>query len=105
MAALSDMLVHMHAHGDLGLAAAACQHILLTLPNVAAGSQQTAAMLDGDILAEPIPIATGPRWGRIEALGLGVEVDTERLKIAHERYLSDGEFRPYGDRFDSPPRR
>ena len=30
-----------------------------------------------DILTERLPIADGPKWGRIEAPGLGVEVDED----------------------------
>src|SRR5262249_4185428 len=55
-----------HTHGELGLAAAACHHVVLTLPNATDGHQQTAYMMEHDILSEPIPLATGPRWGTIE---------------------------------------
>ena len=30
-------------------------------------------MMAGDVLAEPLPIASGPRWGVPEGVGLGVE--------------------------------
>ena len=60
-----------HTHGELGLAAAAAHHLLLTLPGLTDGSQQTAAIMAGDILTEPLPIATGPSWGLIERPGLG----------------------------------
>ncbi len=53
----------------------------------------------GDILKEPIPIAEGPRWGRIEGPGLGVDVDEDKVMEAHQTYLSEGVFPPYGDRF------
>ncbi len=81
-----------HTHGEYGLAAAASQHVLLTLPNAAVGHQQTAQMMQDDILAEPVPIATGPSWGRIEAPGLGVTVDEAKLKHYHEAYLRQGEY-------------
>lgn len=29
--------------------------------------------------SEPPPIATGPKWGRIDAPGLGVEIDEAKL--------------------------
>jgi glucarate dehydratase len=99
MAALNDIQVHKHTHGELGLAAAACQHLLLTLPNIALGNQQTARLLAHDILTEPVPIAQGPRWGRIERPGLGYDVDEAALRAAHERWRRDGDFKPYGDRF------
>ena len=68
---------------------------MLTLPNAVDGNQQTASVLDGDILKEPIPIATGPKWGRIEKPGIGVEVDEQRLMQAHEAFRRDGQFIPY----------
>jgi glucarate dehydratase len=92
---LKGQLVCKHTHGELGVAAAAAQHVMLTLPNAVDGNQQTAAVMEGDILKQPIPIASGPKWGRIEKPGLGVEVDEERLALAHEAYLRDGQFIPY----------
>ena len=52
-----------HTHGELGIAAAAGQHVLLAIPNAIDGAQQTAAIMADDILTRPSPIATGPRWG------------------------------------------
>ena len=90
-----------HTHGELGLAAAAGQHLMLALPNACDGHQQTAQLMADDILTEPLPIATGPKWGRIEAPGLGVEVDERKLARYHRDFLEQGEFPPYGDRFPS----
>ncbi len=95
LAHLEGQLVCKHTHGELGLAAAAGHHVMLCLPNATDGNQQTAAVMDGDILTEPIPIASGPKWGRIEKPGLGVEVDEERLAAAREAYRRDGQFVPY----------
>jgi L-alanine-DL-glutamate epimerase-like enolase superfamily enzyme len=88
-----------HTHGEYGLAAAASQHVLLTLPNAACGHQQTAQMMRDDILTEPVPIATGPAWGRIEAAGLGVEIDEAKLRHYHEAYLRQGEYVTWGTGF------
>ena len=90
-----------HTHGELGLAAAAGQHLMLALPNACDGHQQTAQLMADDILTEPLPIATGPKWGRIEAPGLGVEVDERKLARYHRDFLDQGQFPPYGDRFPS----
>src|SRR5207247_415064 len=68
-----------HTHGELGLAAAAGHHVVLTLPNGVEGHQQTAHLIEHDVLMEPIPIASGPRWGPIEAPGLGVEIDEDAV--------------------------
>lgn len=94
---LEGQLVCKHTHGELGLTAAAGQHMMLSAPNACVGQQQTAQMMTDDILTERIPIADGPKWGRIEAPGLGVEVDEDKLMTYHEAYRRDGEFTPYGD--------
>jgi glucarate dehydratase len=94
LAHLNDVKVCKHTHGELGLAAAAGQHILLTLPNATDGAQQTASIMTDDILAERLPIADGPRWGRIERPGLGVEVDEDKLQRFAEAYRRDGQFLP-----------
>ena len=75
-----------HTHGELGITAQACHHILLTLPNVVDGNQQTAHMMTDDIVAEPVPIAKGPDWGVPERPGIGVEVVPEKLAQYHELY-------------------
>jgi L-alanine-DL-glutamate epimerase-like enolase superfamily enzyme len=95
MAALHDIKVVKHTHGEFGITAAAGQHMMLCLPNVIDGVQQTAAMMEDDILTETIPIATGPRWGLIERPGLGIEVAEDKLRKYHEAYLKNGQFLPY----------
>ena len=42
-----------------------------------------------------VPIATGPRWGAIEAPGLGITVDEDAVARFHEAYLSEGAYLPY----------
>src|SRR5262249_14647392 len=84
-----------HTHGELGLAAAAGQHVLLTLPNIVAGHQQTAHVMAADVLTTSLPIATGPTWGVAERAGLGVEVDPHAAAEADRRYQLEGEFLPY----------
>jgi L-alanine-DL-glutamate epimerase-like enolase superfamily enzyme len=84
-----------HTHGELGIVAAACHHILLTLPNVVDGNQQTAHMMQDDILTEPVPIAAGPDWGVPEGVGIGIEVDEDKLAKYHELYRARGQFLPY----------
>jgi len=84
-----------HTHGELGIAAAAAHHVVLTLPNGVEGHQQTAHLMANDVLTEPLPIATGPSWGPIDAPGLGVEVDEEAVAEAAARYELDGQYRPW----------
>ena len=94
VAALHGQRVIKHTHGEFGLAAAAGQHMMLSLPNVDLGVQQTAAMMEDDILTERLPIFDGPGWGLIERPGLGVEVDEDRLARYAEAYRKDGQFLP-----------
>jgi L-alanine-DL-glutamate epimerase-like enolase superfamily enzyme len=84
-----------HTHGELGLAAAASQHLCLTLPNLIDGNQQTAQMMEDDILTERLPIADGPAWGTPDAPGLGVDVDPDKLERYHEQYREHGQLLPY----------
>lgn len=84
-----------HTHGELGIAAAASQHMLLTLPNVIDGNQQVAAFMEDDILAEPLPIAHSARWGVPAGPGLGIRVDEEKVRVYHRLYQEIGQFLPY----------
>ncbi len=95
VAALEGLATCKHTHGELGLAAVAGQHALLSLPHIVEGHQQTAAMMAGDILTESLPIATGPRWGVPAGPGLGVEVDEDQVAHYHEHYRRHGQFLPY----------
>jgi L-Ala-D/L-Glu epimerase len=84
-----------HTHGELGIAAAAAQHILLTLPSIEVGNQQTAHVMSSDIVSESLPIAAGPAWGVIDRPGLGVDVDEAAVTEAADRFRLDGAFLPY----------
>jgi glucarate dehydratase len=95
VAELEGLQICKHTHGELGITAAACQHVLLTLPNGVDGHQQTAQMMVHDVLSEEIPITTGPRWGRIDGPGLGVEVDADAVAEAAGRYRSEGQYLPW----------
>lgn len=94
LAALHGQRVIKHTHGEFGIAAAAGHHVMLALPNVDAGAQQTAAMMADDVLAERLPIADGPDWGPIDRPGLGVDVDEDKLLRYVEAYRKDGQFLP-----------
>jgi L-alanine-DL-glutamate epimerase-like enolase superfamily enzyme len=95
VAALEGLEVCKHTHGELGLAAAAGHHVVLTLPNGVEGHQQTAHLMEHDILTEAIPIADGPRWGLIDGPGLGVEVDEAAVAEAAARYRAVGQYLPW----------
>jgi glucarate dehydratase len=95
LAHLKGVAVCKHTHGEFGIGAAAAHHLLLTLPNLVDGSQQTATIMLEDILTEELPIASGPRWGKIDRPGLGVEVDLERLRHLNDLYHREGQFLAY----------
>jgi glucarate dehydratase len=84
-----------HTHGELGIAATAAQHVMLTLPSIVQGNQQTAAHMVGDVLAERLPIVDGPTWGMPSAPGLGVTIDERAMDEATLNYQRDGQFLPH----------
>ena len=53
--------------------------------------------MEHDILTEPVPIASGPRWGTIDGPGLGVDVDDVAVAEAAARYRSEGQYKPWQD--------
>ena len=95
VADFEGLRVVKHTHGELGIAAAAGHHAMLTVANATDGNQQVAAMLADDVVAERLPIVDGPTWGRIERPGLGVDVDERKVALYHEAYRRDGQFLPY----------
>jgi L-alanine-DL-glutamate epimerase-like enolase superfamily enzyme len=96
MAHLEGWQVCKHTHGELGLAAAAGQHLMLAAPNACLGHQQTAQLMQDDIvLGTALPISTEPNWGRVDEPGLGVQVDEEKLATYHRAYKDHGEYRTY----------
>jgi L-alanine-DL-glutamate epimerase-like enolase superfamily enzyme len=84
-----------HTHGELGIAATATQHVMLTLPAIVEGNQQTSAHMVGDIVTKKLPIAEGPTWGVPTLPGLGAIVDDNALGAAAQAYQRDGQFLPY----------
>ncbi len=95
IAHLEGWQVCKHTHGELGLAAAAGQHAMLSIPNASEGIQQTAYMMQDDLLVEPLPIASGPNWGKIAGPGLGIAVDEDKVRQYAELYKEIGQFMPY----------
>ncbi len=90
-----------HTHGELGLAAAAGQHMMLAAPNACLGHQQTAQLMEDDILTERLPIVDGPLWARIDKPGLGVEIDVDKLMRYNEAYRRHGDFPTYVGKADA----
>ncbi len=95
VAELEGLEVCKHTHGELGIAAAACHHALLTIPNGVRGHQQTAHLMKHDVLTESLPIASAPRWGVPVGVGLCIEIDSAAVAEAADRFTHDGQFLPY----------
>jgi L-Ala-D/L-Glu epimerase len=95
LAHMEGSQVCRHTHGELGITAAACHHILLTLPNVIDGNQQTAHVMTDDIIVGNLPIASGPNWGVPSGTGIGVEVDEKKVGRFAELFQRRGQFMPY----------
>ena len=94
-AANEGMAVCRHTHGELGLMAAASHQLSLTLPNLVIGNQQTASLMEADILSEDLPIVEAPCWGVPSGHGLGVEVDLAKVEKYGQVYRQQGQFLPY----------
>ena len=73
----------------------AAHHVMLTLPAIVEGNQQTSAHMVGDVVAERLPILDGPSWGIPTAPGLGVSIDEDAFGLAAESFARDGQFLPY----------
>jgi glucarate dehydratase len=95
LAHLEGIRVCKHTHGELGIAAAAGQHMMLAVPNATDGNQQTATVMADDILTVRLPVADGPNWDIDNRPGLGVEVDEEKVARFAEAFARDGQFLPY----------
>lgn len=85
-----------HTHGEFAIAASAAHHVLVTLPRVVDGNQETSSMMEFDLAR--LPIASGPRWELPSEPGLGVAIDEEALEEGVARYKRDGQYRPYAGR-------
>jgi L-alanine-DL-glutamate epimerase-like enolase superfamily enzyme len=95
VAHLEGASVCKHTHGELGVAATAVHHAVLTIPRVVEGHQQTAHLLDHDVVSQSVPIASSPQWGLPTEPGIGVELAQDRLAEAAERYQREGQYLPY----------
>jgi glucarate dehydratase len=94
LAAFEHFQVCKHTHGEFGIAAAAAHHVLLTVPSIVEGNQQTAQMMQDDVLTAALPIACSPKWGVPSGSGLGIEIDEQKVGIYSEYYRERGQFLP-----------
>jgi glucarate dehydratase len=94
---LEGMQICKHSRGELGICASAAHQVMLAAPNACAGQQQNAGRLSDDVVKARIPIRDGPDWGTIDAPGIGVEVDEDKVRAYHENFLRTVDFTPFGD--------
>jgi L-alanine-DL-glutamate epimerase-like enolase superfamily enzyme len=92
---LEGIRVCKHTHNETGIAAAAAHHVLLTLPNVVDGNQSSYETLGDDVLTEPLPIRTEPRWGAPTGSGLGIRVDEAKVSRYRALFEKYGQYLPY----------
>lgn len=71
--------MNLHSGGELGLATAAHLHVAAATPQIGYPIDTVYYLFDDDILAEPLPIATG-QFAVPDGVGLGVEPDVDRLR-------------------------
>jgi glucarate dehydratase len=104
---LEGIRVCKHTHNETGIALTAAQHILLTLPNVVEGNQQAYQFLSDDVLAEPLPIRTGPRFGPPSGSGLCLRIDEAKVARFRRHFDKHGQYVPQHirDRANEPPAR
>lgn len=98
LAAMKGIPTCKHTHGEFSIAAMACHHTLLNLPCIVEGHQQTAYIMQDDIIAGSIPIAKGPSWGVPEGEGLCLTIDEDKLAFYAKQFAEQGQFVPYGER-------
>ena len=96
IASMKGVTICKHTHGEFSISAMACQHLLLNLPSIVMGNQQTAYIMKDDIAASAIPISTGPKWGVPEGVGLCLEIDNDKLSYYSDKFSDIGQFLPYG---------
>ena len=96
LAGLLGIGVCKHTHGELGIAAAAAHHLLLTLPNATAGAQQTAAIMADDMLTAALADRDRPALGRARRRRAWASRST---RPSSQRFADDyrrhGQFLPY----------
>lgn len=92
---IENIKICKHTHGELGIAAFAMQHLLLSLPNIVDGNQQTSSLLKDDIIACAFPIQKEADWGAPTGHGLSIKIDEEKLRFYHQNYKKIGQYLPY----------
>ncbi|MGW2957869.1 glucarate dehydratase family protein [Streptomyces sp. NPDC001220] len=89
--------VSMHSNTHLGISLAAMTHVAATVPGLHHACDSHYPWQSEDVLTERLVFEDG-RVAVSDAPGLGVELDRERLRALHRRWLDDdGTFRDRDD--------
>ena len=84
--------VLMHSAAELGIAQAACLHIIASTPNFILANQCMYDWYDDDYIKGGVLAFDGPYLLVPEGPGLGVELDRDKMQIYHEKYTTIGTY-------------
>jgi muconate cycloisomerase len=93
VAAAAGVAVCLHGQSVSGITDTAQHHLGLTTPNLTDGNQIMHQLLAEDLVAAPDLSLRGGRLGRLDAPGLGVELDRDAVARAAELYRHDERYR------------
>ncbi|MFI9829386.1 glucarate dehydratase family protein [Streptomyces sp. NPDC051913] len=80
--------VSMHSNTHLGISLAAMTHVASTVPDLHHACDSHYPWQSEDVLRER-PVFEGGKVAVSDAPGLGVEVDREKVRVLHQRWLDD----------------
>jgi len=92
VAEAAGMPVLMHSAAELGIAQAACLHLIASTPNFILANQCMYDWYDEDYIKSGILSFDGPYLSVPEGPGLGVELDRDMMLKYHEKYKEVGTY-------------
>ena len=92
IAEAAGMPVLMHSAAELGVATAAYLHVIASTPNFILANQCMYDWFEDDYIKGGKLPFNGPYLTVPEAPGIGVELDKEKVKQYHEKYLEAGTY-------------
>lgn len=92
VAEAAGLPVLMHSAAELGIAQAACLHIIASTPNFILANQCMYDWYDEDYIKDGVLTFDGPFLAVPEAPGLGVTLDRDKMRQFHENYQAIGTY-------------
>ena len=92
IAEAAGMPVLMHSAAELGIAQAACLHVIASTPNFILANQIMYDWYEEDYVKDGSMAFDGPFLSVPEGPGLGVELDPEKMGKYHENYKTVGTY-------------